>query len=210
MIPYKSSTKGGFRKAGIITVALLAAIMALTNPSSDLSAEGNGIIALLLICLALWIFRTGSLPYMVGGAILLAGGLLYKLPLEVVTSGYTSSAVWVLIPALFFGFALIETGLRKRIAYFVLKTFEPSYLTICISWFIIEEISRSGFRLIGSRDFTDMFFLARFAVSKYGATMKIGNNHPMQLLIGVMLADSGLLYKSRLNSFYKTASQFLY
>jgi ubiquinone/menaquinone biosynthesis C-methylase UbiE len=31
---------------------------------------------------------------------------------------------------------------------------------------VIGEISRSGFRLIDSRDFSDMFFLARFAVDK--------------------------------------------
>lgn len=125
------------RKAGITLAVVLAAIIAWMRPFSGLSVQGNGIIALTLVCLALWIFRTGSLPYLAGGAILLAGGLLYKLPLSVVTSGYTSSAVWVLVPALFFGFALIKTGLGKRIAYFVLKTFEPGYLTICISWFII-------------------------------------------------------------------------
>jgi di/tricarboxylate transporter len=125
------------RKAGIIAAIVLTATLALTDPLSGLSAQGHGIVAITLLCLALWIFRTGSLPYLAGGAILLAGGLLYKLPLDVVTSGYTSSAVWVLVPALFFGFALMKTGLGKRIAYLVLKTFEPSYLTICISWFII-------------------------------------------------------------------------
>jgi di/tricarboxylate transporter len=94
------STKFDYRMAGIFTAVVLAAIIVLTNPFSGLPAQGNGIIAITLICLALWIFRTGSLPYLAGGAVLLAGGLLYKLPLEVVT-------------------------------------FEPSYLTICISWFII-------------------------------------------------------------------------
>ena len=116
------------RKAGIIGVVALAAFIALIQPFSDLPSQGHQVIAVTLICLGLWIFRTGSLPYFAGGAILLAGGLLAKLPLD---------AVWVLVPALFFGFALIKTGLGKRITYFVLKTFEPSYLSICISWFII-------------------------------------------------------------------------
>ena len=107
------AAKNNLRKAGIVLAVALAAIIALMRPFSGLSVQGNGIIALTLVCLALWIFRTGSLPYLAGGAILLAGGLLYKLPLDVVTSGYTSSAVWVLIPALFFGFALIKTGLGK-------------------------------------------------------------------------------------------------
>ncbi len=33
---------------------------------------------------------------------------------------------------------------------------------------VIEEISKSGFQLIESRDFSEMFFLARFAVDKAG------------------------------------------
>ena len=141
--PQASNARGsGFslKVLGILASVAIAAAIALTNPFSGLSNQGNGIIAVTVICLALWVFRTGSLPYLAGGAVLLAGGLLYKLPLEVVTKGYTSSAVWVLVPALFFGFALMKTGLGKRIAYFVLKTFEPGYLTVCISWFIIGLI----------------------------------------------------------------------
>jgi di/tricarboxylate transporter len=128
---------GCLKKIGIAAFIVLAIIIAWSRPFADLSVQGNGMIAITLACLALWIFRTGTMPYLAGGAILLAGGLLLKLPLNVVTTGYTASAVWVLMPALFFGFALIKTGLGKRIAYFVLKTFKPSYLNICLSWFII-------------------------------------------------------------------------
>jgi di/tricarboxylate transporter len=45
-----------------------------------------------------------------------------------------------LIPAFFFGFALLKTGLGKRIAHFVLKSLEPNYLNICVSWLIIGLI----------------------------------------------------------------------
>ena len=125
------------RKLGIFVFVVFAIIIASAKPFSGLSPQGNGIIGVALVCLAFWIFKSGSMPFFAGGAILLAGGLIFKLPLDVVTKGYTSPAVWVLVPALFFGFTLIKTGLGKRISYFVLKTFEPSYLTICISWFII-------------------------------------------------------------------------
>jgi anion transporter len=107
------------------------------KPFAGLSMQGHQIIALTIVCLSFWIFRTGSIPFLAGSAILLAGGLYFKLPLGTVTAGFTSSAVWVLIPALFFGFALAKTGLGKRIAYFVLKAFEPNYLNICVSWLII-------------------------------------------------------------------------
>lgn len=125
------------RKLGIFAFVVLAIIIASARPFSGLSAQGHGMLGVSLVCLAYWIFKTDSMPFFAGGALLLAGGLLFKLPLDIVTKGYTSPAVWVLVPALFFGFALIKTGLGKRITYFVLKTFSPSYLTICISWFII-------------------------------------------------------------------------
>jgi len=128
---------GNTRKLGIFVFVVVAVFIASAKPFSGLSPQGNGVFGAALICLAFWIFKTDGLPYLAGGAILLAGGLIFKLPLDVVTKGYTSPAVWVLIPALFFGFTLIKTGLGKRISYFVLKTFVPSYLAICISWFII-------------------------------------------------------------------------
>jgi len=125
------------RKLGILVFVVIAIIIAFAKPFSGLSPQGNGVIGVALVCLAFWIFKSASMPFFAGGAILLAGGLIFKLPLDVVTKGYTSPAVWVLVPALFFGFTLIKTGLGKRISYYVLKTFAPSYLTICISWFII-------------------------------------------------------------------------
>jgi len=121
-------------------VIALALFIALFKPLTDLAPQGHYILGVILVTLGLWIFRAPSLPYLAGGALLLGGGLAFQLPLSTVASGYLSSAVWVLIPALFFGFALVKTGLGRRIAYFVLKTFEPSYLTIVLSWFIIGLI----------------------------------------------------------------------
>ena len=128
------------KKLGILVFIVCAFVVGLAKPFTGLSPQGHYIIAVTLISLALWIFKTDSIPYIAGGVIFLAGCLIFKLPLAAITIGYTSSAIWVFIPALFFGFALLKTGLGKRIAYFVLKTFEPNYLTICVSWFIIGLI----------------------------------------------------------------------
>jgi di/tricarboxylate transporter len=124
-------------KLGLIVSAVIAAIITFATPISGLSAQGNGMIGATLLGLSFWIFRPSTLPYLVGGAIILAGALLLKVPLDVVTKGYTSPAVWVLIPALFYGFALMKTGLGKRIAYAVLKTFQPTYMGLSLSWFVI-------------------------------------------------------------------------
>ena len=125
------------KMTGIIFSVALAAIILIAKPFTGLSPQGNGVIAVTLLGLSFWIFRPGTLPYFAGAGIIVAGGLLLKLPLNVVIVGYTSSAMWVLLPALFFGFALVKTGLGKRISYAVLKTFQPSYFGISVSWFII-------------------------------------------------------------------------
>lgn len=116
---------------------LLGLIIGMAKPFSGLAPQGHLILATVVIALGFWIFRPGGLPFMAGGAIILAGGLIFGLKYTVVAAGFSSSAVWTLIPALYFGFVLQKTGLGKRIAYFVLKSFEPSWLSMVISWFII-------------------------------------------------------------------------
>lgn len=126
-----------FKLAGILFFIAVAFVIGVGKPFAGLSSQGHHIIAVIIVSLSMWIFRTNSLPYLGGCSVLLAGSLYCGVPFSAVMSGYTNQALWVLIPALFFGFALIHSGLGKRIAYFVLALFPPSYLTICLSWFII-------------------------------------------------------------------------
>ncbi|MBF0508517.1 MAG: anion permease, partial [Deltaproteobacteria bacterium] len=125
------------KKMGLIIVVILALFIGIFKPFANLTPQGHQILAVVFVTLGLWIFRDSTLAYFAGGAILLGGSLAFNLPLATVVSGYTSSGIWVLIPALFFGFALVKTGLGKRIAYFVLKTFEPTYSSVILSWVII-------------------------------------------------------------------------
>ncbi|MFZ3046309.1 MAG: SLC13 family permease, partial [Desulfatirhabdiaceae bacterium] len=90
--------------------------------------------------LVLWIFRSGNVPYAAGAMLLTAGGLIAGLKLGILTAGFVSSGLWILIPALYFGFALQKTGLGKRIAFQVLKSFKPSFATMILAWFIIGII----------------------------------------------------------------------
>jgi anion transporter len=125
------------RIVGLLVFVIAALFIGLTKPIANLSPLGHHIMAVVLVTLGLWIFRDSALAYLAGGAVLMGGSLAFGLPLGTVASGFASSAVWVLIPALFFGFALVKTGLGKRIAFLVLKTFEPSYPSVILSWCII-------------------------------------------------------------------------
>jgi anion transporter len=55
----------------------------------------------------------------------------------IVFSGFTQSAIWTLVPALFFGFTLQKTGLGKRIALAIIKLFKPSYISLVFAWVLI-------------------------------------------------------------------------
>ncbi len=128
------------RILGIAFLVVAAVIIAAAKPIANLSPLGHNIMAVVMVTLGLWIFRDNNLAYLAGGAVLMGGSLAFGIPLGTVASGFASSAVWVLIPALFFGFALAKTGLGKRIAYLVLKSFEPSYASVILSWCIIGTL----------------------------------------------------------------------
>ncbi|MCX5818781.1 MAG: anion permease [Deltaproteobacteria bacterium] len=125
------------RITGVVIVTLMALMMALIKPFAGLAPLGHYVIASVMITLGLWIFKPGGVPFLAGSAFLVAGCLVLGLKYSVVASGFVSPAVWILIPALYFGFVLQKTGLGKRIAYSVLKSFTPSWATMALSWFII-------------------------------------------------------------------------
>jgi len=125
------------RVTGVVIVTLMALMTAMIKPFAGLAPLGHYVVASVMITLGLWIFKPGGVPFLAGSAFLVAGSLMLGLKYHVVASGFVSPAVWILIPALYFGFVLQKTGLGKRIAYSVLKSFTPSWATMALSWFII-------------------------------------------------------------------------
>jgi len=127
---------------GAAAFALVGIIIMMFRPfeASGLVPIGNSVLGLVFIMLGLWIFRPNNVPYTTGAMVLTAGGMIAGVQLGILTSGFVSSGLWILIPALYFGFALAKTGLGKRIAYMVLKIFKPSYASMILAWFIIGII----------------------------------------------------------------------
>lgn len=141
---------------GALVFLILGLIVALIKPFADLPPMGHLILGTVIIALGLWIFKPGNVPLIAGGSVIIFGGLailhafretlvnpvsgnIYSSGelFSVICNGFVSSAVWTLIPALYFGFVLQKTGLGKRVAYLVLKSFKPSWVTMTISWLLI-------------------------------------------------------------------------
>ena len=131
-----STVKLSYLGSGLLFLA--ASMILLLQPfSANLSGAGQFMLGGILIALSIWIFKPFKLSYSAGGIFLAFFALALGLSPAVVFSGFTQSAIWTLIPALFFGLTLHKTGLGKRIAVAIIKLFQPSYLSLVIAWVII-------------------------------------------------------------------------
>ncbi len=128
------------RLIGAVLFALIGLMVAIAAPIGSLTHTGNLVMGTTIITLGLWIFRPGGIPYTAGCSVLLTGCLISGLSFPVTMSGYSSPALWVLIPALYFGYVLQKTGLGRRIVFWVLKRFSPSYLSMVLGWVIVGII----------------------------------------------------------------------
>jgi di/tricarboxylate transporter len=121
-----------------LVMLVIALYVALVKPwVPALPPQGHLVLFALIITIGLWIFKPLNMPNSVSGFFFLMFTLALKVPATSVFSGFTSSALWTLIPALFFGFVLIKTGLGKRIGFLVMKLFNPSYPMLIMAFVII-------------------------------------------------------------------------
>jgi anion transporter len=125
---------------GTLAFVIVGLIIAIAQPFTGLASQGHMMLGALSVTLGFWIFRPGGVPLAAGCMVMVACGLIFGLKYDVSAAGFVSPAVWVLIPALYFGFVLQKTGLGRRIAFLVLKSFEPSWLSMTLSWFLIGLI----------------------------------------------------------------------
>ena len=124
--------------AGSLLFVVLGATVALTQAfQPDLDFRGHLTVMMLLITIGLWIFRPFDISFSITSCFFLASLLIIGVPAADVFSGFSQNAVWTLIPALFFGFALAKTGLGKRIAYFCMKSIKVTIPTMLLMWAVI-------------------------------------------------------------------------
>src|SRR5512139_1268073 len=104
------------RFSGIAVFAALAFVVGFVKPfSPDLGGQGHLVLAAVLLVVGIWVFAARWIPTSVAAMVMLALILAAGVSYPVVFNGYTTRSIWILIPALFFGFALTKTGLGKRL-----------------------------------------------------------------------------------------------
>jgi di/tricarboxylate transporter len=115
------------RWIGALTCSFLGLILALATPIQTLGLFGHKVLMSLLIGVGFWIFQPGKMPFAIGSCLVMGTLLLFGVDKNLVFGGFTSDTIWILIPATAFGYVLTKTGLGRRLAFLVMKTFKPTY-----------------------------------------------------------------------------------
>jgi len=126
--------------SGFLVFLTLGLFVVFFEPFTGLDFLGHFVVMNLIVTIGLWIFEPWGIPSGVSGLFCLGALLSANVPPSVVFSGFALPAVWTSIPALFYGFALAKTGLGRRIAYFGLKSFKISYVSLMAVWTIIGVV----------------------------------------------------------------------
>ncbi len=116
-----------------ISLSLLAVLafgpFYLMLPVAGLDSQAHWAIACVAITLAAWIIHPARLPRGIAGilmmGLLLAGNLSYG----DVFYGFTTSSVWIIIPAFLFGYVIKDTGLGRRITVRMLNRFRGNIVS---------------------------------------------------------------------------------
>ena len=121
---------------GIVLIGCI--ILAVAAPlKGELGEQGQLALVGILLTLGIWIFRPFGIPFSAGALFFAAYMLAIGLPAPTIFTGFTHTALWTLIAALFFGFVLQKTGLGHRIAFLIIRLFKPSYLSLILAWTLI-------------------------------------------------------------------------
>lgn len=133
----KPHSSGNIRVICALIVIALGLVVALTRPFDGLDKNGHIMLGAVIAALATWMFCPGSGSFTVGGIFIFLGGSIANVPMSDLATGFSSPSLWLLIPAMFLGYALLKTGLGNRIVYTLFKRLNLSYVKILIGWFVI-------------------------------------------------------------------------
>ncbi|MBP1768258.1 MAG: di-/tricarboxylate transporter [Candidatus Aminicenantes bacterium] len=130
------------RTIGAATGIVAAFVVLLLPRIEGLDSSGQSVVAIIVMAVIFWatdVLNAGITAVLTLGLLLAA-----RVPASVALGGFSSSAFWIVVSVLFFGRAMDKTGLARRIAYRILRTFRPSYAGILFAFMIIGFILALG------------------------------------------------------------------
>ncbi len=176
-------TKIALSKAQITALILLLVMLAALLFSPLQSAlDSTQLISAALILGAIILFATGALPEHVTALIFMVAAMLFAVaPAEIVFSGFTSTACWLIFSGLIIGIAINETGLATRIASGFSHHLDKSYFKLISGIVIMATLL--GFLMPSSMGRAVLFIPIAMAVADRCGFTKGSNGQ-----IGVALA----------------------
>ena len=144
--------------------------------------DNTQLISACLILSAIVLFATSAIPEHVTALLFMVAAMLFAVaPAEIVFSGFTSTACWLIFSGLIIGIAINETGLAGRIANAFTVHLDSSYLKLIAG--IVTMATLLGFLMPSSMGRAVLFIpIAMAMASRCGFTR--GSNGQ----IGVALA----------------------
>ncbi|MFA6108479.1 MAG: SLC13 family permease [Candidatus Latescibacterota bacterium] len=122
---------------------VLVAVAVWALPSvGTLDPLGQRALAIIALGVVFWatdVLNAGITALLVLGLMLACG-----VPGAVALKGFASSAFWILVSVLFFGYAMDKSGLARRIAYRILQVFPATYTGILFAFLSIGFVLTLG------------------------------------------------------------------
>ncbi|SFJ18516.1 SLC13 family permease [Celeribacter neptunius] len=176
-----------FREAVMAAITLIAVAIALLTPGAMLAPQALTF-GIILITLGFW--ATGLVPGYLASLFLFAGLLLPGLASpDVVFSGFTSSAMWLIIAGFVIGAAITNTGLGARIGEVARPHLSKSYpmligglmvIGMVLGFVMPSSLGRSAVLVPVGMALADMLGLEKGSKGRTGVAVviAIGTNMP--------------------------------
>lgn len=165
-------TKAQFTAMVLIPFTLLSLLI---SPLPGL-LDSNQLMTLGIIACALILFATGALPEHITALLfMLSAMLLAVAPADVVFSGFSSTACWLIFAGLIIGIAINETGLANRIAGSFTSHLNTSYVRL-VSGIVVIAILL-GFLMPSSMGRAVLFVPIAMAIAQHCGFKPGSNGH---------------------------------
>ena len=118
-----------------MAIAIAVGLLIAAIPLHGLSRVAHAVVAIIGFTTTVWMLRV--MPNGVASILMMALMILAGVRTDLVLSGFATPQFWILLSVLFYGFAMERSGLARRLSYYILSLFPPTYGGIVTAFFVI-------------------------------------------------------------------------